>query len=168
MNIFRKLKQQIDEMLNPIPLYEMSKAFSYKDRRIDVCAWVENPMGVDNQYFKYYDCSSIPSAKKVARIRLDRPEYVGGIHQERNFKKWILSNKEKQELINILKMPSDRYKGYTKWQDVLMTYNYDNFDIIPEKTIKGEITEYSKDPKMPKHLKPYDINTPMPNYLELS
>lgn len=167
MNIFRKLNERIQEIFNPMPLHEMSKAFSYKNRRIDVCAWVENPMGVDNQYFKYYNCSSIPSATKVARIRINKAEYVGGFHRERNLKKWILSNREKQELVEILKMPSERYKNCTNWQDILITYNYDNFDIIPENTIAGNISKYNKDPKMPKHLKPLDINTPMPNYLEL-
>lgn len=58
--MIKALLQKLEEALNPIPLYEMSKAFSYKDKRIDVCAWVENPMGVDNQYFKYYNCSTIP------------------------------------------------------------------------------------------------------------
>lgn len=167
MSLFKKLKEQLDEVLNPMPLYEMSKAFSYKDKRIDVCAWVENPMGVDNQYFKYYDHSSIPSATKVARIRIDKTEYVGGTHKERNLKKWVLSNKEKRELVNILNTPSKRYPGYTKWHDILITYNFDNFDISPEQTISGEIFNYDRDPKMPKHLNPFDINTPMPNYLEL-
>lgn len=168
MNIFRKLKQQIDEMLTPIPLYEMSMAFHYKDRRIDVCAWVENPMATDNQYFKYYDNSLMRLAKKVARIRLDRPEYVGGIHKERNFKKWILTNKEKQELVQILQGESEDQSGYTRWQELLMTYNRDNFNISFKDSKQGNLQNHQRDPKMPDYIQPYDINTPMPNYLELS
>lgn len=167
MSIFKKLKEQLEEALNLIPLYEMSMAFYYKDRRIDVCAWVENPMGVDNQYFKYYDNSLMKLATKVARIRIDKPVYVGGRHKERNLKKWILSKREKQELVEILQGESEDHPGYTRWQELLMTYNRDNFNISFKNSKEGNLKNHQRDPKMPDYIQPYDINTPMPDYLEL-
>lgn len=154
-------------MFSKEQLYEMSMAFFYKDRRIDVCAWVENPMSTDNQYFKYYNCSTIPSATKVARIRLDRPEYVGGNHRERNLKKWILTESEKKELIEILEGPSSEHEGFNRWQEVLMTYNRDNFQIPFNDSKINDFSKANRDPKMPDYIKPYDINTPIPDYLKL-
>lgn len=146
---------------------EMSMAFSYKDRHVEVCAWVENPTPRDNRYFKYYDAEYSNMASKVARIRIDAAKYVGGNHKERNLKKWILSNKEKQYLIEILNSPSDDYPSLTKWHDILITYNRDNFHIKAEDTIKGNIDPKSRNPLLPENVKPFSIDFPMPNYLEL-
>lgn len=148
-------------------LYEMSMAFFYKDKRIDVCAWVETPMTVDNRYFKYYNCSTIPSATHVARIRLDKPEYVGGLHRENGKKKWILTKREKEELIEILKGQSTDQPGYTRWQEVLMTYNRDNFNLSFSDSKSNDFSKAQKDPKMSKYLKPFPIDYPMPDYLNL-
>lgn len=162
-----KLKEAFAKIFNKQQFYEMSKAFSYKDRRIDVCVWVENPMGVDNMYFKYYDCSLYTMANKVARIRLDKPKYVGGNHKEGTKKKWVLSERDKKELVELLKSPSDEHEGLTKWQDVIITYNDDNFNLKAKQTINGELDKAQRDPKMPSHLVPLPIDLPMPNYLEL-
>ena len=166
--MIKKLLQKLDEVLNPIQLYEMSKAFSYKDKRIDVCAWVENPMGVDNMYFKYYNCSTIPSATKVARIRIDKCQYVGGRHKENGKQPWILNKTELKELMDILKSESDEHIGLTRWQDIIITYNKDNFNLTTKECLTNNFENAQRDPKMPKHLQPLDINTPMPNYMELS
>ena len=165
MNPIKKLLQNLNEIL--MPLTEMSMAFHYKDRRIDVCAWVENPMATDNQYFKYYNNSLMRLATKVARIRLNRPQYVGGIHKERNFRKWVLTNKEKHELVQILQGSSEDQPRYTRWQELLMTYNRDNFNISFNDSKQGNLENQQRDPKMPDYIQPYDINAPMPNYLEL-
>lgn len=154
-------------LFNKQQFYEMSKAFSYKDKRIDVCVWVENPMAVDNMYFKYYDCSLYTMAKKVARIRLDKAVYVGGNHKEGNKKKWILSDREKAELVELLKSPSDRYNGLSRWQEVIITYNDDNFNLNYMQTINGEFDKAQRDPKMPKHLVPLPIDYPMPDYTKI-
>lgn len=164
---FLEIAQELKKLIQPQPLYEMSKAFSYKDRRIDVCAWVENPMATDNKYFKYYNSSSIDMATMVARIRIDRPTYVGGTHRERNLKKWILTDKEKKELVQILSGNSLRYIGYTRWHDIIITYNFDNFNLTPEQTISGDLDDSQRSPRMPKHLMPLAINTPMPDYIKL-
>lgn len=148
-------------------LNEMSMAFNYRNKRIDVCAWVENPMATDNQYFKYYNNSLIRLATKVARIRIDRPEYVGGFHRERNFGKWSLIEKEKRELIEILKGESDDHPTYTRWQEIIMTYNRDNFNISFKDSKNNNFKNYQRDPKMPDYIKPFDINYPMPDYMKL-
>lgn len=165
--MMKKLLQRLDEILNPIPLYEMSKAFSFKNKTIDVCVWVENPMSIDNLYFKYYNCSTIPSATKVARIRIDKPCYVGGNHKELNKQKWILSKNEVRELIEILKSPSDEYDGLNKWQDIIITYNKDNFNLTTKQCLKNDFSSIQKDPKMPEYLQPLDINTVIPDYWNL-
>lgn len=159
--------KQLNEEFEAMELYEMSMAFHYRNRRIDVCAWVENPMVVDNRYFKYYNSATINSATKVARIRIDKPQYVGGIYKERNLQKWVLTKKEVKELYNLLQTPSDDYDGLTKWQDILVTYNRDNFLLSVKDSIAGNFEKVQKDPKMPKYIEPFTINYPMPNYLEL-
>lgn len=166
-NDINKLNEELDEIINEDIINEMSKAFSYKDKGIDVCVWVEGPMRTDNQYFKYYDNMFYDNATKVARIRIDRNKYVGGQHREKNKKKWILSDKEKNELVQILQQPSERYPKYTRWQEVLMTYNYDNFNITPENTMLGKIDDSQRNPNMPKYIKPFPIDYPMPDYTKL-
>lgn len=166
---FIEIAQKFTEILGvqKQSINEMSRAFAYKDRSIEVCVWVEGPMGVDNQYFKYYDSMYYNNAKKVARIRIDKSEYVGGKHREHGIKPWILSNKDKKELVDILKGPSKEHEGLTRWQDIIITYNKDNFDISSLDTINGNLNVENRNPKMPKHIKPFSIDYPMPNYLEL-
>lgn len=162
--ITEKLKQIL---FNPQPLQEMSRAFAYKNRSIEVCVWVEGPMGADNRYFKYYNSLYYNTASKVARIRIDRPEYVGGNHKEHGIKQWKLSSGDKQELEEILKGPSDNHKGLTRWQDILITYNEDNFNISADKTINGILDDSQRNPKINKNIKPFPIDYPMPSYEEL-
>ena len=168
MNI-KKLNEKLQEFLNKpkISINEMSMAFHYRDRHAEVCAWVENPTLRDNRYFKYYDSQFVSSASKVARIRIDKNEYVGGNHKERNLKKWELSNREKQYLMQILHSPSEEHKGLTKWHDILITYNRDNFLLKAEDTINGNLDKAVASPVLPNHVKPFPINYPMPDYLEL-
>lgn len=162
--INEQLEQVIDKALQ---LNEMSKAFSFKNRSIEVCAWVEGPLSVDNRYFKYYNSMFYNLADKVARIRIDKPEYVGGNHKEHKIKKWILTEKEKRELVEILKGPSEEYDNLTRWQDILITYNRDNFNISAKNTIAGNLNDTQRNPKLAKYIKPFPIDYPMPNYIEL-
>lgn len=85
MNLI-EIANKLKEKLFPQSLNEMSLAFQYKDRHVEVCAWVENPTPRDNRYFKYYDSEYISTATKVARIRIDEAVYVGGNHKEKKFK----------------------------------------------------------------------------------
>lgn len=168
MNKLEKIKEEFIAMLvKPTSLCEMSMAFAYKDKRIDVCAWVENPSSRDNRYFKYYNNSRYNNATKVARIRIDNPVYVGGTHKERNLKQWILTDYEKNELVKLLSSPSNEFTGFTKWQSILIRYNSDNFFLTPQQTINGEFENADFDPKMPDYIKPFPIDYPMPDYLKL-
>ena len=169
MKEINKLIHAIDEEINEQiePMNEMSMAFHYKDRHIAVCAWVENPMIVDNRYFKYYNSQFYDTATKVARIRMNKADYVGGIHKEKGLEKWNLTHREKQYLVKILSSPSEDHKGFNRWQDVIITYNRDNFHLSAEDTIKGKFDKAQCSPNMPKHIKPFPIDYPMPDYLQL-
>ena len=166
-----KLKELIETLANLIkptqPINEMSRAFAYKDRLIEVCAWVEGPMRADNRYFKYYNNMHYSVATKVARIRIDEARYVGGNHKEGNKKKWVLTPSEKQELVDILNGPSEEVPGYTRWQDILITFNRDNFNLSTQRTLAGDLDDSQRNPHMPKHIKPFPIDYPMPNYMEI-
>lgn len=165
MEIENEIITEIDELLEPVN--EMSMAFHYKDRHVEVCAWVENPTYRDNRYFKYYNSAFVSSATKVARIRIDKAEYVGGNHKERNLTKWILSNRELRELVEILQTPSDEHIGYTKWQDILITYNRDNFHLSAQDTIAGNLAKGVRSPELPSSVEPFPIDYPMPDYLNI-
>jgi hypothetical protein len=154
----KQIKDIVHEALQPI--FEMSSAWT--DDRSNRCVWVENPNGYSNRYFKYLNNSSYRRAKLVARIWIDKPEYVKGHKNSDGKTEWILTSKEKKELVTLLNAPSEAHDNTTNWQEILITYNEDNFQIPPMRTIKGNI-DFSKY----RNQKPYDINTPMPNYLEL-
>lgn len=91
------------------------------------------------------------------------------ITKKKNLKKWILSDKEKKYLLQILQSMSDdpANKGYTRWQEILMRYNQDNFHLYPEDTKKGNLDKGTRNPSLPEHVKPFPIDFPMPNYKEL-
>ena len=154
--IEQKLKEAIDEALELEPINEMSLAWDYRKKNKAYCAWTEGPMKSDNCYFKFYNSDSPDDATKVARIRIDRPYYVGGIHRESNSKgiveKWVLSDKEKQLLIKLLKTESIDNAGCNKWQDILIRWNRDNFGIPASKTIKGETGGYKAKPGVLKRI----------------
>ena len=141
--------------------------FFTKIKELMFACGLKTPMTVDNRYFKYYNRSTVPSATQVARIRLDKPEYVGGLRRENGKKKWILTKREKEELIEILKGQSTDQPGYTRWQEVLMTYNRDNFNLSFSDSKSNDFSKAQKDPKMSKYLKPFPIDYPMPDYLNL-
>lgn len=152
----QKILESIENSLNPIPLYEMSG--SWFDKKAQRCAWVENPGDPNNQYFKYGNNVGINKATKIARISLLKPEYL--YHRDKA-DIWALSNKEIKTLIQLLQSPSDKHENCTKWQDLLITYNEDNFYILPNDTIHNNI-DYTEYPKA------FNINTPMPDYTKLN
>ena len=165
MNI-KKLNKKLKET---IQLYEMSMAWEeHLKGKNSVCAWVEGPLKVDNRYIKYYNNEFYIEADKVARIRIDKPEYVGGTHKELDKQSWILSEEEKRIFVELLNKPSKKDSNYTNWQIILLTYNRDNFHIY--EPIKGDMTVYKdkKSPSMPEYLLPFPIDYPMPNYMELT
>ena len=136
---------------------EMSMA--WVDQKAQKCCWVENPNTHENDYFKYYDSFSYRKANHIARISLKSPQYLK--HKNKDGKKnWILTNKEKKELIQLMQEDSTNHKGFTNWQATLIQYNFDNFYISFDDTKNGTFDKK-------KYPKAFDINTPMPNYMEL-
>ena len=156
MTDFKKLKQQLDKML----LQEMSMnemAMAWVDRQANKCVWVENPNTHNNEYFNYLDSFSYIKAGKVARISLTEPKYLK--HSDSK-KQWVLTNKEKKELVSLMNKESRVHKGYSNWQATIIQYNFDNFYIDPLDTMEDT---YDKN-NYPNAL---NINTTMPDYTKL-
>lgn len=153
MNI-KKLNEEIEKTLEP--MYEMSMAWTERlDKR---CCWVENPTGYANKYFKYLDGITYNKAERVARISMLRPEYLN--HKDPDGKvNWVLNSKDKKLLVVLMNKKSRTFPNLTNWQLTLITYNQDNFGLYPDETING----FNKE----EYPNAFDIDTPMPNYLEL-
>lgn len=139
------------------PMKEMSMA--WVDQKSNRCCWVENITGHSNDYFKYLDSFSFYKADYIARISLREPKYLEHINSDGK-KEWKLNNSEKKELVELMNSPSGTHPNLTKWQDTLIQYNMDNFFIQPLETINKT---FDKE----KYPNAYDIDYPMPNYLEL-
>lgn len=167
----KTIKQLNEEFEQLFQINEMSLAWDYRKKNKSYCAWTEGPMLAENRYFKFYDNESPNMASKVARIRIDRPVYVGGDHREKNsqgkLEKWILTEKEKKLLITLLNSASDDNDGCNKWQDILIRWNRDNFGIPAKKTISGDISGYQAKPGLLDGLSPFPIDYPMPDYMKL-
>ena len=147
----------MNETLSKRQFNEMSIAWI--DHENNRCCWVENPTGYNNKYFKYINSFSYIKGDKMARISLLSPEYLD--HKFMDGKKaWVLTNKEKEELVNTMNKPNKNFPQYTNWQITLAQYNMDNFGIDIIDTINGNIDKE-------KYPNAFDINTSMPNYLEL-
>lgn len=147
-------KEYIRQIQNYMP--EMSKAFH--DNEKNRVVWVENPSTHNNEYFKYYDHARPSSASKVARIKLRSPEYVKE-HAD-YLEEWTLNASEKKTLLNLLQSTYTRDKRITNWQQIIVTYNDDFFNIDPEDTISGNI-DFDKYPDA------LPIDLPMPDYTKL-
>lgn len=156
----KKLNEEIEQVLTEEKLYEMATAWI--DRKTNTCAWVENPTGRNNRYFKYLNSYSYAKANKVARISLDSPTYLE--HTDTK-ERWVLSNQEKKILVQTLLSKSKHY-NCNQWQEILIKYNYDNLQIEPEDTIIGNFKDYEPSGKY-WDKGPFSLDTPMPDYMEL-
>lgn len=145
-------------------LYEMSLAFT--DSLNKLAIWVENLTGYNNQYFKLYNNDSYVKATKVARISMLKPNYL--VHKNDDGKEnWILNNKEKRKLINLLHSKNEEYVILSNWQVIIATYNRDNFHIPFINLVMRNITfdDYNEKIKTIKGAIP--LNQPMPDYMKL-
>lgn len=145
-------------------LYEMSLAFT--DSLNKLAIWVENLTGYNNQYFKLYNNDSYVKATKVARISMLKPNYL--VHKNDDGKEnWILNNKEKRKLINLLHSKNEEYVILSNWQVIIATYNRDNFHIPFVNLVMRNITfdDYNEKIKTIKGAIP--LNQPMPDYMKL-
>lgn len=154
--LIKNINEAIDEALEA--MNEMSIA--WVDNKAKKCCWVENSgTHTSNDYFKYYDSFSYRKADKIARISLRNPLYLS--HRNSDGKdNWILTDKEKRELVKLMNSPSESREGFTNWQATLIQYNLDNFYIQPRQTIEGTFDKK-------KYPNAYSIDTPMPDYTKL-
>lgn len=149
--------QELSEASLLVQLNKMSIAWI--DKNANKCVWVENLNTYANDYFKYYNSFSYRKADGVARISLTEPKYLE--YENKDDKKtWKLNSSEKKELVELMNKPSKSRAGFTNWQVTLIQYNFDNFFIDPEDTINGTFDKEE-------YPDAFDIDYPMPNYLEL-
>lgn len=135
----------------------MSMAWNSKQN--NRCVWVENPSGDENKYFKYLDGFIFGQANRCTRISLLCPQYIR--HKDYGGKaNWVLTSKEKKELMMLMQTPNKKYPGCNNWQATLITYNEDNFGIDFDETINRTFDKN-------KYPQAFDINTPMPDYARL-
>lgn len=67
-------------------------------------------------------------------------------YHKARYEKWILNADEKKHIIRVLHNESERYKGFTNWQDMCFQWNYENNLIGQEfkKYIDGDYDEKYK------------------------
>ena len=147
--------KKLNEEIKKLALNEMSMAWISKQN--NRCVWVENPTGYNNKYFKYLNGASYSKADKVARISLLKPEYLEHSSEKAN---WVLTVKEKKELVFLMNQTNKKYAPCTNWQATLITYNEDNFAIDFDETINGTFNK-AEFPDA------FSIDYPMPDYLQL-
>lgn len=169
----KKLNSQIQEFINELQedsLEAMNEALRKKqfnemsvawiDNKTNKCCWVENPTGFNNKYFKYVNSFSYLKGDSMARISLLQPVYLE--HKFMDGKKpWKLNTEEKKELVKTMNDSNVDFPDYTNWQITLAQYNMDNFGIARTDTINNSFDKA-------KYPKAFTIDTPMPNYMELS
>lgn len=149
---------------NKESLYEMSLAFT--DSLNKLAIWVENPTGYNNQYFKLYNNDSYVKSTKVARISMLKPNYL--VHKNDDGKEnWILNNKEKRKLINLLHSKNEEYVTLSNWQVIIATYNRDNFHIPFINLITKNITFDDYNEKVKTIKGAISLDRPMPDYMKL-
>ena len=156
-NLLEEVKKVLDEEY----IVEMSKAFTTENPKRSF--WVENPAYYNNRYFKLYNSDIISRATKVARISFDHPNYLDHVNKDGK-EDWILTLKEKRELLDILKQKDKR--GFTKWQRMFMVYNNDNFNIDFDDLISGDISKEDYNKLVIKR-DAISLDYPIPDYMKL-
>ena len=158
----KTFKQFLNE--NKEPLCEMSRVFSNVNPYLTL--WVENPTRYNNQYFKLYNSNIISKATKVARISMLKPNYL--IHKNDDGKEnWILNNKEKRKLVNLLHSKNEEYDILSNWQVIIATYNRDNFHIPFVNLIMKNITFDDYNEKVKTIKGAISLDQSMPDYMKL-
>ena len=95
----------------------------YKEDKINIMIQIDNNRnyGLDMAYFKLYNDSDYTKATKSACIKLFKSEYVPE-HADGK-KNWILNNKEKRRLLEILtsspNISNYKNKNMTVWESMV-------------------------------------------------
>ena len=78
----------------------------------------------NTEYFKIYNNARPDKASKIARIKFRSPEYI--IHHNNGGKEnWFLNSEEKNILMELLKQPCEKYKGFSIWQGLILDFNWE-------------------------------------------
>jgi hypothetical protein len=141
-------------------LEEMSTIYKSKEYGIGVSVNPDSKRS-GNPYFKFYNSSDYLSATKIIRIMFNKPDYI--IHN--NGKElWKLNSKEKKLLMDVLHMPSKRYRGRTNWEAAKFDWNYEYLEemIDIDEYFNGDYDELYKN-------NPGYVNSTLsiPNYTNL-
>jgi hypothetical protein len=117
-----------------------------------------------NPYFKVFNHNSYVRATKVARISFLEPKYI--IHKDRK-ENWILNGDEKEQLIDLLELPSTNTfrngKKLTNWQKAMAQYNLENGLIGDIEDAEDCLLKNTKN----FHTQPLPIDLKMPDYTKL-
>lgn len=153
--------EKLQEELELLELNEMSQAFGDKEYQVNV--WVEpkNKHEGSDKYFKYSDNSSYTKATKCCRINIEEPtvQYHKNIDRKMD---WILTEKDKRDLVELLSSTYSEIYKMTHWQQVLFTFNSDRFQMKIDEFLRddwGNKKEYEG---------AYHKDFPMPDYMLLS
>ena len=158
MKTFKEFLRESDLIL------EMTKVISNKNPNYSI--WIENPSGFNNKYFKLYNNDSYIKSTKVARISMLKPNYL--VHKNDDGKEnWILNNKEKRKLVNLLHSKNEEYGILSNWQVIIATYNRDNFHIPFINLVMRNITFDDYNEKVKTIKGAILLNQPMPDYMKL-
>lgn len=84
---------------------------------------------LNRAYFKVYNSARRDKVTKVARISFFEPEYILGI--DLNYDNWILSTKEKLNLITLLSN-----KRYSVWHQAIATFNQEKNFLTPDNWLR--------------------------------
>lgn len=161
----KNAKQLLEEFNGIIDIYEMASVASSENTFLAV-----NPDSsrgwYNEEYFKVYDAQNARKAQHIARIKFRTAEYT--VHSNADGKETFkLNNKQKKELIKLLKSDSKKETGLTVWQYAILQFNLEAFedanrDYCLNLTMKKQ-SEMKDQPE--KYWLPIDL--PMPDYMKL-
>ena len=105
-------------------LEEMATVYKSTEKN---CSVAVNPDSnrIGFAYFKFYNSSNFRNATKVVRILFTKPDFV--YHRD-GLRLWELNSGEKKLLIEVLKSPSNRFKGHTIWDAAKFEWNSEYFE----------------------------------------
>lgn len=156
------IKNLIESLENILyPMNEMSQAFGNKEEQVN--AWVERPgtYPKSDRYFKYSDKASYDKAEKCCRISLDEPVVFYHTNRGKGPKlDWLLTEKEKRNLVDLLNSVYSKRYNITHWQQILFTFNADRFQMSIDEFLDNNWTDEQ-------YPQAYRIDYPMPDYMRL-
>lgn len=80
---------------------------------------------INTEYFRVYNNEFPDKATKIARIKFRSCEYV--IHNNNGRKTiWFPDRDEIRNIVRILNCPSAKDKGFTVWQSLILSFNFEN------------------------------------------